>query len=83
MIMYSYDANAILGEPMKSRIENELLRVFTLLNNYLVERGFKPRWHRLDNECPQTLKVRKIRLMKAFCQLIMQIFNPINNVQQI
>ena len=56
MIMYSYDANTILGEPMKSCTENEILRALSQLNNYLVERGFKPKWHRLDNECPHTLK---------------------------
>ena len=56
MIMYSYDANAILGEPMKSRTEDEILRAFSQLNSYLADRGFKPKWHRLDNECPKTLK---------------------------
>ena len=55
MIMYSYNANAILGKPMKSRTENEIVRAFTNLNDCLMERGFKPKWHRLDNECPQTL----------------------------
>ena len=43
MIMYNYDDNAILGEPMKSRTENEMVRAFTQLNNYLVGRGFKPK----------------------------------------
>ena len=56
MIMYSYDANAILAEPMKTRTENEIVRAFKKLNEYLVERGLKPMWHRLDNECPATLK---------------------------
>ena len=60
--MYNYDANAILGEPMKSRTENEIVRAFTSLDEYLVARGLKPRWHRLDNECPATLKAyMKIR----------------------
>ena len=56
MIMYNYNANAILPEPMKSRTENEIVWAFWQLNNYLVERGFKPKWHQLDNECPPTLK---------------------------
>ena len=51
--MYDYDSNSILGQPMKSRTGNEILRAFTKI---LKECGITPKLHRLDNECPAILK---------------------------
>ena len=56
MIFYDYDSNSILGEPMKSRIAEELVRAFKLLHTELKEKGLTPKIHRLDNECPTPLK---------------------------
>ena len=56
MIVYDYDSNAILSEPLKSRTENELLRAYTKLHTYLTDRGLKPVLQKLDNEAPHSLK---------------------------
>ena len=56
MIMYDYDSNSILGQPMKSRTGDEILRAFTKMHEQLKEAGLTPKLHRLDNECPTTLK---------------------------
>ena len=53
MIMYDYDSNIILGEAMKSRTGDEILRIFTKMHTELKEKGLKPKMHRLDNECPE------------------------------
>jgi hypothetical protein len=61
MIVYDYDSNAILAEPLKSRSENELLRAYTKIHDELSSRGLKPVLQILDNECPSKLK----RFMKV------------------
>jgi hypothetical protein len=61
MVLYDYDSNAILAEPMKSRNEAEMIRAYSSLHDYLVARGLKPQLQKLDNEAPDGLK----RFMKA------------------
>jgi hypothetical protein len=56
MILYDYDSNAILAEPLKSKSEGEMIRAYTKLHEYLSGRGLKPRLQKLDNECPAGLK---------------------------
>ena len=56
MIMYDYNSNSILGEPMKSRTGEEILRAFRKMHGQLKECGITPKLHRLDNECPDILK---------------------------
>jgi hypothetical protein len=56
MILYDYDSNAILAEPLKSKSEGEMIRAYTKLHEYLTDRGLKPRLQKLDNECPAGLK---------------------------
>ena len=55
-VLYSFDANAILVEPIKQRSASELLRAHQKLVQYLTERGYKPNMHYLDNEAPQCIK---------------------------
>ena len=55
-VMYDYDGNSILTEPIKNRSEQELIRAFTKLHDFLVKRGCKPQFHKLDNECSQALQ---------------------------
>ena len=43
---YSYDANGILWEPMKSRNDSELSRVFKTVYDKLEKRGIKPKFHK-------------------------------------
>jgi hypothetical protein len=56
LILYDYDSNAILTEPLKSHNGGEILRAYTKLYEYLKQRGFKPQTHWLDNEASQALK---------------------------
>jgi hypothetical protein len=56
LIMYDYDSNAILTEPIKSRSGGGILRAYKNLFEYLQQRGFKPRTHWLDNEASNALK---------------------------
>jgi hypothetical protein len=55
-VLYDYDSNAILAEPIKSRQQDELLRAYTKLILYLKTRGLTPKLQRLDNECSTAMK---------------------------
>jgi hypothetical protein len=56
MIVYDYDSAAILAEPLKNRIKQELVRAYSKLHQHLTERGLKPQLQKLDNECPAASK---------------------------
>jgi hypothetical protein len=56
MILYDYDSNAILAQPIKDRTAPELLRVFQFMEQELVARGLKPKLMKLDNEASKLLK---------------------------
>ena len=54
-IAYSYDANGILWEPMKSKNGSEMSRVFKTVYDKLEKRGIKPKLHIMDNEASSTV----------------------------
>jgi hypothetical protein len=56
MVVYDYDSNTILTEPLTSCIETELLRAYSKLYDYLTAWGLKPVLQRLDNEAPGRLQ---------------------------
>jgi hypothetical protein len=56
MILYDYDSNAILAQPIKDRTDPELLRAFQVLEQELVVRGLKPKLMKLDNEASKLIK---------------------------
>jgi hypothetical protein len=56
MILYDYDSNAILAQPIKDRTVPELLRAFQVMEQELVARGLKPKLMKLDNEASTLLK---------------------------
>ena len=56
MIVYDYDSNSILAEPMKSRSGPEMRRAYKAIFDYLTKRGFRPKLQRLDNEASRELK---------------------------
>ena len=56
MVIYAYDANTILAEPLKNRSASEVVRAWTLTNNKLTEAGVKPKIYILDNEISQKFK---------------------------
>jgi hypothetical protein len=56
MILYDYDSNAILAQPIKDRTAPELLKAFQIMEHELVARGLKPKLMKLDNEASKLLK---------------------------
>jgi hypothetical protein len=56
MVLYEYDGNPILEEPLKNRAAPELLKAFQVLEKKLTARGLQPKLMRLDNEASQLLK---------------------------
>jgi hypothetical protein len=56
MILYDYDSNAILAQPIKYRTAPELLKAFQVMEQELVARGLTPKLMKLDNEASKLLK---------------------------
>jgi hypothetical protein len=56
MILYDYDSNVILAQPIKYRTAPELLKAFQFMEQELVARGLKPKLMKLDNEASKLLK---------------------------
>jgi hypothetical protein len=56
MILYDYDINAILAQPIKYRTAPELLKAFQIMEQILVARGLKPKLMKLENEASKLLK---------------------------
>jgi len=50
LVVYSYDSNAILTEPMKSRNKGDILKAYRKIHTQLVIQGLKPRLQMLDNK---------------------------------
>jgi hypothetical protein len=55
MLCYDYDSNAILVQPFKTRSAANLRDAFQAIHTRLCAAGVRPRYHRLDNECPELL----------------------------
>ena len=56
LVTYSYDSNAILARPLKSKSGNELVETVASIHQYLAERGFKPKHYIMDNETSSQMK---------------------------
>jgi hypothetical protein len=56
MILYDYDSNAILAEPMISRTASSIVAAYKTLHSKLVSAGLQPQLQKLDNECSEALK---------------------------
>jgi hypothetical protein len=56
MILYDYDSNAILAQPIKDRTAPELLKAFKFMEQELVAKGLKPKLMKLDSEASKLLK---------------------------
>jgi len=56
LVLYDYDSNAILAEPMKSKSGPEIVRAYKTLHAQLVNRGLKPQLQKLDNEASKALQ---------------------------
>jgi hypothetical protein len=56
MVLYDYDSNAILAEPIANRKATTLLAATKKMHNILRLKGRKPQTHYLDNECSDIMK---------------------------
>ena len=56
IVLYDYDSNAILTEPLRNNTTSELVKSQTRLTQYLLDRGINPTDLRIDNECPEALQ---------------------------
>jgi hypothetical protein len=50
MVLYEYDGNAIIDEPIKNNISAEVLRSFQVMEQKLTVRGLKPNITTLEDE---------------------------------
>jgi hypothetical protein len=69
LVLYDYDSNAILTEPMRNRSDTEHLRAYNKLHQYLLDRVFCPLLQKMDNEASTALK-RTIREKGIDFQLV-------------
>jgi hypothetical protein len=69
LILYNYDSNAILVEPMKNRGDAEVLRAYKQLYNILTDHGLQPKLNILDNEASKAIK-RAIQKTGTTLQLV-------------
>ena len=58
MVIYAYDPNAILVEPLPDRSKESIVQAYQKIIKHLTRRGFNPRLQRLDNEAPKILQDR-------------------------
>ena len=56
MVIYAYDANAILAAPLKNRSAGEIVKTWNILNEKLEKAGVSPLIYILDNEISKEFK---------------------------
>jgi hypothetical protein len=56
MVLYDYDSNAFLAQPIKDRTAPKLLKAFQVMEQELMDRGLTPKLMKLDNEASKLLK---------------------------
>ncbi len=56
MVLTHIDSNAIFTEAMKNRTAGEMIRVYQVLINRLLQAGVTPKRHILDKECSEEFK---------------------------
>jgi hypothetical protein len=69
LVIYDYDSNAILCEPMKNCSDSEALRAYASLYQQLTQHGHKPALNIMDNEASAAIK-RAITANGARYQLV-------------
>ena len=69
MVVYIHDPNVILAIPLKDRTQLSLITAYTKLYEKITAKGFVPRLHICDNECPEAfkkfLKLKYVTLQKV------------------
>jgi hypothetical protein len=61
LILYDYDSNSILVEPMKNRSDDEALRAYAVLYTELTQHGLKPQLNIMDNEASKAIKAAVLK----------------------
>jgi hypothetical protein len=56
LIVYDFDSNNILAQPMKNRSDTEAIRAYTIIYDELTAKGLKPLFQNMDNEASTALK---------------------------
>jgi hypothetical protein len=56
MILYNFDRNAILAEPLKNRTGIEIHLAYKKLHQLLISKGLRPQLQQMDNGCSKLLK---------------------------
>jgi hypothetical protein len=56
-ILYDYNRNLILAEPMKARDAQDIVNAYKTVHTKLCQAGLHPKLVRLDNECSAALKM--------------------------
>lgn len=63
LVLYDYDSNSIVVEPMRNRNGMHILTTFfTVLHTHLITAGLLPLPQHLDNECSTALKMFLIKV---------------------
>jgi hypothetical protein len=65
MILYDYERNAILAQPIKDRTAPELLKAFQVMEQELVARGPTPKLMKLDNEASKLLNTYNYHMQSS------------------
>jgi hypothetical protein len=50
MVLYEYDGNEIMAEPIKNNKAGEMLCYFQVMEQNMTSRGFTPKLMTFDNE---------------------------------
>jgi hypothetical protein len=69
LVLYDYDSNAILVEPLRSRSDGNVLAGYSILYERLTAAGCKPHLNIMDNEASTAVK-RQILKSGADYQLV-------------
>jgi hypothetical protein len=72
MVMVEIDSNAILVEPMKSRKDEEMIRMYNALLLQLKRAGIVPKKHVLDNKVSENMKSH----IRDMCKINMELVPP-------
>ena len=77
MVTCSYDSNAILVRPLKTRTGNELVSTVQSIHHYLAQRGHEPKYHAMDNET--SIKMKEcLKSEKVIFQLVPPYLHRVN-----
>ena len=61
LVIYDYDSNAILAEPIKNRQAQEITKAWNVLHSKLTMHGHVTKKYLLDNECSNDLKLALVK----------------------